>query len=74
MIGSISFHGNSLFLSCNLVGQFCLSDPGNSSRTIIFVSLWVRIKTFPIEYESVMSWDLIMYLESASSKMSANIV
>ena len=34
MIGSISFGRNSLFLPCNLIGQFCLSDPGNSSHTI----------------------------------------
>ena len=34
MIGSIDFSLNSLFVSCNLIGQFCLSDPGNSSRTV----------------------------------------
>ena len=34
MIGSIDFSWNSLFVSCNLIGQFCLSDPGNSSRTV----------------------------------------
>ena len=35
VIGSIDFSWNSLFVSCNLIGQFCLSDPGNSSRTVI---------------------------------------
>ena len=34
VIGLIDFGLNSLFLSCNLIGQFCLSDPGNSSCTV----------------------------------------
>ena len=34
VIGSVGFGWNLLFLSCNLIGQFCLSDPGNSSRTV----------------------------------------
>ena len=38
MIGSIDFSWNSLFVSCNLIGQFCLSDPGNSSRTVSNIS------------------------------------
>ena len=38
VIGSIGCGWNSLFLICNLFGQFCLSDPGNSNRTVIFYS------------------------------------
>ena len=38
VIGSIGFGWNSLFLFCNLIGQFCLSDSGSSSHTITILS------------------------------------
>ena len=43
MIGSIGFGRNSLFFSCNLIGQFCLSHPGNSSRIVIIVIIIIMI-------------------------------
>ena len=39
VIGSIDFSGNSLFVSCDVISKFCLSNPGNSSRTVIEINV-----------------------------------
>ena len=79
-IGSNNFNYNSLFMPCNLIGQFCLSDPGYSSRTEN-ISLVYSSVLFPLYvvllilllYTSTSALSLPLFLTYLSNKLCLSV-